>query len=215
MKIKSISKAVLLLALLTSTSFAAGKNVNVEFRKGHSSAQYSGEIKGYDYDTYTFYAKKGQKVHVSISNEGADTYLFGPGIDDSVDLSRYSPELDSHGQYSLPASGKYELRVLQTRNDARKNKTKKALKIPIPTKMASFEPNRRIPASLKIRGIPPPTAPKKKNRAETAAFVVSSRLMPLEKSTIPAQPPTANHKRKGMDFPGSLKIRLTEVIRRS
>ncbi len=78
MKIKSISKAVLLLALLTSTSFAAGKNVNVEFRKGHSSAQYSGEIKGYDYDTYTFYAKKGQKVHVSISNEGADTYLFGP-----------------------------------------------------------------------------------------------------------------------------------------
>ncbi len=93
--------------------------------KGHSSAQYSGEIKGYDYDTYTFYAKKGQKVHVSISNEGADTYLFGPGIDDSVDLSRYSPELDSHGQYSLPASGKYELRVLQTRNDARKNKTKK------------------------------------------------------------------------------------------
>lgn len=90
MKIKSIRKAVLLLALLTSTSFAAGKNVNVEFRKGHSSAQYSGEIKGYDYDTYTFYAKKGQKVHVSISNEGADTYLFGPGIDDSVDLSRYS-----------------------------------------------------------------------------------------------------------------------------
>lgn len=85
MKIKGISKAVLLLALLTSTSFAAGKNVNVEFRKGHSSAQYSGEIKGYDYDTYTFYAKKGQKVHVSISNEGADTYLFGPGIDDSVD----------------------------------------------------------------------------------------------------------------------------------
>ncbi len=46
MKIKSISKAVLLLALLTSTSFAAGKNVNVEFSKGHSSAQYSGEIKG-------------------------------------------------------------------------------------------------------------------------------------------------------------------------
>lgn len=124
MKIKGISKAVLLLALLTSTSFAAGKNVNVEFRKGHSSAQYSGEIKGYDYDTYTFYAKKGQKVHVSISNEGADTYLFGPGIDDSVDLSRYSPELDSHGQYSLPASGKYELRVLQTRNETTPVKTK-------------------------------------------------------------------------------------------
>ncbi len=50
------------LALLTSTSFAAGKNVNVEFRKGHSSAQYSGEIKGYDYDTYTFYAKRSESA---------------------------------------------------------------------------------------------------------------------------------------------------------
>ena len=141
MKIKGISKAVLLLALLTSTSFAAGKNVNVEFRKGHSSAQYSGEIKGYDYDTYTFYAKKGQKVHVSISNEGADTYLFGPGIDDSVDLSRYSPELDSHGQYSLPASGKYELRVLQTRNDAR-TKLKNITSI---FKLSKYQPTGTLP----------------------------------------------------------------------
>ena len=58
MKIKGISKAVLLLALLTSTSFAAGKNVNVEFRKGHSSAQYSGEIKGYDYDTIYLLCQK-------------------------------------------------------------------------------------------------------------------------------------------------------------
>lgn len=70
MKIKGISKAAFLFALLTSTGFASGKDVNVEFRKGHSSAQYSGEIKGYDYDTYNFYAHKGQKVHVSISNEG-------------------------------------------------------------------------------------------------------------------------------------------------
>lgn len=52
MKIKGITKAVFLFALLTSTGFAAGKDINVEFKKGHSSAQYSGEIKGYDYDTY-------------------------------------------------------------------------------------------------------------------------------------------------------------------
>ena len=142
MKIKGISKAVLLLALLTSTSFAAGKNVNVEFRKGHSSAQYSGEIKGYDYDTYTFYAKKGQKVHVSISNEGADTYLFGPGIDDSVDLSRYSPELDSHGQYSLPASGKYELRVRKPETTPVKTKLKNITSI---FKLSKYQPTGTLP----------------------------------------------------------------------
>ncbi len=88
MKIKSIRKAVLLLALLTSTSFAAGKNVNVEFRKGHSSAQYSGEIKGYDYDTYTFYAKKGQKVHVSISKEGANKQVISSQVDSLIKISR-------------------------------------------------------------------------------------------------------------------------------
>lgn len=81
-------------------------------------------------------------MHVSISNEGADTYLFGLGIDDSVDLSRYSPELDSHGQYSLPASGKYELRVLQTRNDARKNKTKNITSI---FKLSKCQPTGTLP----------------------------------------------------------------------
>ncbi|ECC1695216.1 inhibitor of g-type lysozyme [Salmonella enterica subsp. salamae] len=125
MKFRSIAKAAFLFVLLTSTSFAAGKNVNVEFKKGQSSARYSGVIKGYDYDTYHFQARKGQKVHVSISNESADTYLFGPGISDSADLSRYSSELDGNGRYTLPASGQYELRVLQTRNDARKNKAQK------------------------------------------------------------------------------------------
>lgn len=142
MKIKSISKAVLLLALLTSTSFAAGKNVNVEFSKGHSSAQYSGEIKGYDYDTYTFYAKKGQKVHVSISNEGADTYLFGPGINDSVDLSRYSPELDSHGQYSLPASGKYECECCKPETTPVKTKLKNITSI---FKLSKCQPTGTLP----------------------------------------------------------------------
>ncbi|ECF4921251.1 PPC domain-containing protein [Salmonella enterica subsp. indica] len=125
MKIKHIGKAVFLLAFLTSTCLAAGKNVNVEFRKGHSSAQYSGIIQGYDYDTYIFQAKKGQQLRVSISNESTDTYLFGPGISDSVDLSQYSLALNDNGPYTLPASGHYELRILQTRNDARKNKAKK------------------------------------------------------------------------------------------
>lgn len=141
MKIKSISKAVLLLALLTSTSFAAGKNVNVEFSKGHSSAQYSGEIKGYDYDTYTFYAKKVRKC-MWVSLMKALILTFGPWIDDSVDLSRYSPELDSHGQYSLPASGKYELRVLQTRNDARKTKLKNITSI---FKLSKCQPTGTLP----------------------------------------------------------------------
>ena len=41
MKIKSISKAVLLLALLTSTSFAAGKNVNVDRKSTRLNSSHS------------------------------------------------------------------------------------------------------------------------------------------------------------------------------
>ncbi|WP_252965371.1 hypothetical protein, partial [Shigella sonnei] len=52
-------------------------------------------------------------------------WLLKKRTNGSVRYCQYTSELDSHGQYSLPASGKYELRVLQTRNDARKNKTKK------------------------------------------------------------------------------------------
>ncbi|EBB2471355.1 inhibitor of g-type lysozyme [Salmonella enterica] len=125
MKMKMFCKAIAYFVLLTSTAFAAGKNINVEFTKGHDSAQYTGVIRGYDYDTYKFYAQKGQKIHASISNDGTYTYLFGPGISDSVNLSRYSTDLNENNQYTLPATGRYELRVLQMRNDARRNKSKK------------------------------------------------------------------------------------------
>lgn len=64
-------------------------------------------------------------MHVSISNEGADTYLFGP---ESMILLIY-PDIPlnsivTDNTHSLLLAN-MKLRVLQTRNDARKNKTKK------------------------------------------------------------------------------------------
>ncbi len=67
---------------------------------------------------------KGQKVHVSISNEGADTSSSG---EESMILLIY-PDIPQNSIVTdnthFHASGKYELRVLQTRNDARKTKLK-------------------------------------------------------------------------------------------
>ncbi|EKP37342.1 hypothetical protein ACIN5087_2359 [Acinetobacter baumannii OIFC087] len=37
-------------------------------------------------------------------------------------MTRSSPELDDNGIYILPASGEYEIRVLQPRSQARKDK---------------------------------------------------------------------------------------------
>ena len=115
-------KVIILLACVTTTALAAGTRTDILFTKGHDSELYTGYIKGYDYDSYFFQAKKGQLVHISMANETPDLVLFGPGIDDSVSLGKYSPDLDDKGQYTLPASGRYELRVLQSRAEARHNK---------------------------------------------------------------------------------------------
>lgn len=40
-------------------------------------------------------------------------------------MGQYSPELDAKGNYTLPYSGEYELRVLQPRSQARLGKTPK------------------------------------------------------------------------------------------
>lgn len=125
MKLHNICKSVCLFLLLSPAGFAAGRHINVEFDRGQSSVHYSGEVRGNDYDVYTFSARKGQKVQAVISAGRVYGYLFGPGISDSVSLDKYSPDVDGDGMYILPESGKYELRVLQTRNDARRNKVKK------------------------------------------------------------------------------------------
>lgn len=103
----------------------AGKTVNVKFAKGAASANYSGQIKGTKYDTYTFTAKKGQKLKVKATGGNVDTYLFGANIADSVNVGQYSPELDKNGAYTLPATGTYQLRVLQPRSQANQGKQPK------------------------------------------------------------------------------------------
>ncbi len=51
-------------------------------------------------------------------------------------------ELDSHGQYSLPASGKYELRVLQTQTTPVKTKLKNITSI---FKLSKCQPTGTLP----------------------------------------------------------------------
>lgn len=120
----AIAALSLLLSTLGSTAYAASKQINVEFPRGQDSAHYSGRIKGYDYDSYVFRANKDQHLRLTLSKETVDAVLFGPGIDDSIDLGKYSSALDNQGRYTLPASGKYEIRVLQSRAEARRHEQK-------------------------------------------------------------------------------------------
>ncbi len=118
-----------LIAGLTITSAASvaaadkpAKAVAVKFKAGASGATYHGKIKGYGYDQYSFYAKKGQRLK-AVTTGNVDSYLFNNRLADSVNLGEYSSDLDSHSDYILPYTGTYQVRVMQTRNDARKGKT--------------------------------------------------------------------------------------------
>lgn len=98
------------------------KTVVVKFAKKAYSANYYGRIDGYKYDSYKFYAKKGQKLKVGLTGGNVETYLWGSQLKNSINLGEYSPELDDNDIYILPASGEYEIRVSQPRSQARKDK---------------------------------------------------------------------------------------------
>ena len=125
---KKLMTAALIAGLtITSTATMAAadkpaKAVAVKFKAGASGATYHGKIKGYGYDQYSFYAKKGQRLK-AVTTGNVDSYLFNNRLADSVNLGEYSSDLDSHGDYILPYTGTYQVRVMQTRNAARKGKT--------------------------------------------------------------------------------------------
>ena len=128
---KNLTAAILIAlpALMISPTVMAGssdlvaKNVDVQFKKGANSANYYGKLKGVKYDSYTFYAKKNQKLSVKTTGGNVDTYLFNKNLSDSVNVGEYSSALDDQGYYMLPYSGKYELRILQPRSQASRGKT--------------------------------------------------------------------------------------------
>ncbi|WP_252362528.1 inhibitor of g-type lysozyme [Escherichia coli] len=94
------------------------KTVDVKFPSEKDKVAYSDVIKGFDYNTYKFRAKKGQRLQILLRTH---PYLFGLGIEDWIVLDRSSPCLNDQEKYMLPESGVYELRVRQTRNNARGN----------------------------------------------------------------------------------------------
>lgn len=71
-----------------------------------------GKISGYDFNAYHFTAQKGQVLTLTLSTNGnVEPFLFG------YDDYRYGQP------YVLPETADYEVRVVQPRNSARKNKT--------------------------------------------------------------------------------------------
>ncbi|MCW9699137.1 MULTISPECIES: hypothetical protein [unclassified Avibacterium] len=113
--IKTLASAIVIGSAILATvpSYAADCPVtNVKFKKGASSASYNGKIKGWQCRTYAFYAKAGQTLTFNLNTKGAAEAIIY-GNDDFV----------QNEPYTLPKTGRYEVRVLQPKAQSIKNLT--------------------------------------------------------------------------------------------
>ena len=98
---------------------APSRHTAVQFRPGATEATYRRVLRGWEMHHYRFSARKGQVLNATLDSRSphvqALVYAIGRNgvavspVDDPLQLS----------QQTLPHSGRYEIRVLQTRNSAR------------------------------------------------------------------------------------------------
>ncbi|PSJ81002.1 hypothetical protein [Neisseria iguanae] len=92
------------------------KTVNVRFNPGTTSAIYKGNIKGYQFHSYRFHAQKGQVLNISLDKSNPNIAVSVRYLGKNSDS-----EFLTASDQVLPFTGHYEVRILQTRNGARKN----------------------------------------------------------------------------------------------
>ncbi|WP_318472914.1 hypothetical protein [Photobacterium leiognathi] len=112
----------LFLSLFSFSALAENKVQDVHFKKGATSAEYTGKVQGYDFNEYVFYAQKGQALKATLDTKSTKLWfiLLNQHIENRVDLSEYSESLTPQGTYILPYSGKYTIRIGQYRAFARR-----------------------------------------------------------------------------------------------
>lgn len=118
---KIIATSIFAVTLGLASANTMAKTVPVKFKSGASGATYSGKIKGYNTDSYTFFAKKGQVLTPKVTGN-VIVYLNQKSLANGIDLTDYSGDL-TNGSYTLPTTGTYTVKVGQMRAMARQGKT--------------------------------------------------------------------------------------------
>src|SRR5690606_5330579 len=97
--------------LLSAGSAYAACGGDIVFKPGASSGHIAGSIQQRQYCDYRFRARAGQQLKLSYADsQRPQVFLVAP-------IER---QMLSDDEYILPDSGVYDLRVMLTRNDARK-----------------------------------------------------------------------------------------------
>lgn len=125
-KLKSLI-SVLFFAIFSVTAMAKKsneevKNIYVYFDKKTSAATYHGKVSGYGYDQYHLKAKKGQllKIIATSDRRNSEVYLLNKELPGPVNLGSDSLSMDDNGNFVIPYSGAYQIRILQPRSFARR-----------------------------------------------------------------------------------------------
>ncbi|SMY38151.1 Inhibitor of g-type lysozyme precursor [Photobacterium malacitanum] len=114
--------------ILSSCSFmaiAADSTEAVHFKTGASSEQYVATTTSYDVNSYVFYAKKDQHLKVTLDTKSTKLWviLLDSKLERVADLNPYSADINDNGEYVLPYTGKYTIRIGQYRAFARRGES--------------------------------------------------------------------------------------------
>ncbi|CEO38796.1 hypothetical protein C0Z01_15030 [Photobacterium kishitanii] len=117
--------AALILSSCSFMAIAADSNETVHFKTDTSSSQYTATAANYDVNNYVFYAKKDQHLKVTLDTKSTKLWviLLNSKLERIADLNPFSADINDNGEYILPYSGKYSIRIGQYRAFARRGES--------------------------------------------------------------------------------------------
>ncbi|MDO5692309.1 MAG: hypothetical protein Q4G70_07500 [Pseudomonadota bacterium] len=96
------------------------RSTQVQFKRGATEATYQGSLRGLEFHSYRFTARKGQVLNVTLDSPSPDVEAVVYSKDSKgVAVDSIDDPLLLQDQV-LPHNGGYEVRVMKTRNGARK-----------------------------------------------------------------------------------------------
>ncbi|MEC6907861.1 hypothetical protein [Photobacterium piscicola] len=115
----------LILSCCSFMAIAADSHETIHFKTGATSGEYVATTAGYDVNNYVFYAQKGQHLNVTLDTKSTKLWvvLLDEKLERLADLTPFSADLNDKGDYVLPYSGKYSVRIGQYRAFARRGES--------------------------------------------------------------------------------------------
>ena len=117
--------AALILSSCSFMAIAADSHETVHFKANTNNGEYVATTAGYYVNNYVFYAKKGQHLNVTLDTKSTKLWvvLLDKKLERLADLTPFSADLNDNGEYILPYSGKYSVRIGQYRAFARRGES--------------------------------------------------------------------------------------------